>query len=111
MPTLYTGIYVAVASAGAPRWPVPIRSGAIGPADASPPAARFSAVERNQLLLERGIGPITVERLERAGFSSIAALRQAGADRVAAVLAETFRTPGWRNRVRALDRIIHQAMA
>jgi len=111
MPMLHPGIYVAAGRAGSSPWRVPGPGDAAGAPGVAPCAAHFNAVERNRLLLERGIGPITVARLERAGFSSIEALRRAGAHQIVDALAETFDTPGWRNRMRALDRIINQTSA
>jgi hypothetical protein len=111
MPMLTTGIYVAT---GASRQAVAVSTAApAGRAgdEASAPVARFCPAERQRLLLERGIGPTTVSRLERAGFSSIAALRQAGAHRVVDAIAEAFEVPGWKNRLRALDRLIHETEA
>jgi hypothetical protein len=111
MPMLTTGIYVA-AEAG--RRAIATSAAApAGRAGDGPRAlvARFSPAERQRLLLERGIGPATVSRLERAGFNSIAALRQAGAHRVVDVIVEAVEVPGWKNRLRALDRVIHETEA
>lgn len=112
MPMLDTSVAAAPSARHLPSSPgrPPRGHDTLDDADAAP-IARFSAAERNRLLLERGIGPTLVSRLERAGFSSIAALRQAGADRVVDAIAEALDAPGWRNRLRALDRVIHQARA
>ena len=67
---------------------------------------RFSPNERRQLLMEPGIGPTTVERLERAGYRSIESLRRAGANHIVAVIAQAADAPGWANRRRAIERAI-----
>ena len=66
----------------------------------------FSPNERRRLLMEPGIGPTTVERLERAGYRSIESLRRAGASHVVAVIAQSADAPGWANRRRAIERAI-----
>lgn len=123
MPLLTTGVFVASGPRPglrppprAARWPAQGLDPLAGPtlpdaparvpASAPAPGARFSPAERERLLLERGIGPTTVERLERAGFASLAALRQAGVPQVVAVVVEAVDTPGWRNRLRALERVV-----
>ncbi len=111
MPLLTTGVYVATGSRGSRRGAWPPRAAV--PAAAVPPGAvpgaRFSPAERERLLLERGIGPTTVERLERAGFASLEALRRAGVPQVVEAVVEVVDTPGWRNRLRALQRVVHTA--
>lgn len=106
MPLLHSGVFVAthVRPASACR-----RVDAAHPVAAGMVTARFSAADRNRLLLERGIGPTTVARLERAGFHSIEALRQAGVQHVVDTIVESVSAPGWKNRLRALDRVIHGA--
>jgi hypothetical protein len=114
MPLLTTGVFVASGPRPGPRpparpalWP----SRALPAAAAPTPGARFSPAERERLLLERGIGPTTVERLERAGFASLEALRRAGVQQVVAAVVEAVETPGWRNRQRALERVVQATQA
>ena len=69
---------------------------------------RFSDEERRVLLQEPRIGPIVLERLEAAGFSSLDQLRQAGAQ--AAVQRVCLQTGqvAWRNRRRPLERLLQR---
>jgi hypothetical protein len=69
---------------------------------------RFSEEERRVLLQEPRIGPVVLERLEAAGFSSLDQLRQAGAQ--AAVQRVCLQTGqiAWRNRRRPLERVLQR---
>ncbi len=66
----------------------------------------FTTEDRALLLSRPQIGPVLLQRLEAAGFDSLAQMRQAGA---AAVMAAVCRQSGQRalaNRVRALQRAL-----
>jgi len=67
---------------------------------------RFPPDERRLLLSMPGIGATVVERLERAGFTSLTALREAGACHV---VARAGQHPAWLNRRRAIERAIERA--
>ncbi|RVU49351.1 hypothetical protein [Rubrivivax rivuli] len=114
MPLLTTGVFVASGPRPGQRLPVranPRAARALPAVAATAPGARFSPAERERLLLERGIGPTTVERLERAGFASLEALRRAGVQQVVATVVSAVETPGWRNRLRALERVVQATQA
>jgi hypothetical protein len=67
---------------------------------------RFSADERRRLLTTPGIGEVVLHRLEAAGFGSLQALRQAGAQHVTECVRLQLGEAGWRNRRRAIARAI-----
>lgn len=62
----------------------------------------FSLPERARLLRTPGIGVGVLQRLEAAGYDSIAQLQRHGVDRVVAQLCRELRSPAWLNRARAL---------
>lgn len=69
---------------------------------------RFSDEERRLLLQEPRIGPVVLERLEAAGFSSLAQLRSAGAGAVVQAVCRQTGQVAWRNRRRPLERVLQQ---
>jgi hypothetical protein len=72
----------------------------------------FAPAERRLLLATPGIGAVVVDRLEAAGFSSLQALREAGAARVTEIVLAHLQTGGqlaWRNRTGAIARAIRVA--
>lgn len=108
------GIYVSHAlrvPAGSASSPAAATSG-VAPAPepeptiATPPQAGFSAAERAHLLLSPRIGPKLVLHLERAGFVSLAQMRELGARSVLARVYDTLGIPVYLNRTRALERAI-----
>lgn len=77
--------------------------------DASRPGVpRFSDEERRVLLKEPLIGPIVLERLEAAGFSSLAQLRSVGAGEVVQAVCRQTGQIAWRNRRRPLERVLQR---
>lgn len=117
MPVLMThGFFVSSGAATPPRPQAASGRAGAGPSTTHPradmpPLARFSPAERSRLLLERGIGPTTIERLERAGYGSFEALRRAGVPRVVADIVEAVDSSCWKNRLRALERVLHAPLA
>lgn len=71
-----------------------------------PAPAAFCDAERRLLLATPGLGPVVVQRLETAGVTSLAALRQRGVDRVIDQLCREAGSPAWRNRRRALAKAL-----
>lgn len=69
----------------------------------------FNEHERRLLLATPGLGPVVVQRLEGAGVTSLAALRQRGVDRVVDQLCQAAGNAAWRNRRRALARALAAA--
>ena len=73
-------------------------------------AAVFPLNERRLLLSTRGIGETVVHRLEAAGFASLQALCEAGAARVTEQVLAQVGGQAWRNRRRAIERAIADAV-
>lgn len=73
-------------------------------------ALAFSQHERRLLLSTRGIGETVVHRLEAAGYGSLHALREAGAAQVTEVVLSQLGSTAWRNRRRAIERALAQAV-
>lgn len=71
---------------------------------------RFSAEERRRLLAMPGIGETVVNRLEAAGYVSLRALREAGAQTVTERVWQQLGASAWRNRQRAIARAIFDTM-
>ncbi|MDT7838585.1 helix-hairpin-helix domain-containing protein [Aquabacterium sp. OR-4] len=71
-----------------------------------PTFRRFSEPERLLLLRERGVGERVVERLEAAGYGSIARIHEAGVDTVVHSIAQACGSRSWANRRRALQRVL-----
>lgn len=71
-------------------------------------SSRFSDHERRVLLQAPRIGPIVLERLEAAGFSSLEQLRQAGAQAAVQRVCLLTGQIAWRNRRRPLERVLQQ---
>ena len=69
-------------------------------------ATQFPAAERQWLLNLPRIGPTVVERLEQAGYRSIAHLRADGPDAVIATVCRQVGSSAWGNRRRALARAL-----
>ena len=67
---------------------------------------RFPDHERRQLLVQRGIGPTVLARLEEAGIASIHALRRLGVPQVVHQVCGDQGNPAWGNRQRALVRAV-----
>lgn len=67
---------------------------------------QFPPAERRLLLSVPGIGATVVQRLEQAGFHSLRALHEAGAQRV---VERAGAHPAWLNRRRAIERAIKRA--
>lgn len=72
--------------------------------------AAFPSNERRLLLSTRGIGETVVDRLEAAGFASLQALCEAGAARVTEQVLSQMDGLAWRNRRRAIERAIADAL-
>ena len=72
--------------------------------------AVFPMHERRLLLSTRGIGETVVHRLEAAGFASLQALCEAGAARVTEQVLAQVGEQAWRNRRRAIERAIADAV-
>ena len=70
---------------------------------------RFSTEDRRRLLATPGIGHVVVDRLEAAGYASLHALREAGADTVTERVRALLGGPAWQNRRRAIARAIDAA--
>lgn len=68
--------------------------------------AVFDAADRAALLRWPQIGPTVIERLEAAGFYSLATIRDAGIDAVVAGVCRQAGNDGFRNRRRALERAL-----
>lgn len=66
----------------------------------------FCDAERRLLLQAAQIGPVVLERLEAAGFSSLAQLRTAGAGAVVQAVCRQTGQPAWRNRRRSIERVL-----
>lgn len=61
------------------------------------------------MLAQPGIGPIVIERLEAAGFSSLAQLRAAGADAAVRAVCARVGSAAWANRRQALECVIRRS--
>ena len=61
----------------------------------------FSAIEKNALLLVKGVGPKVVERLEQMGFSSLRQLADADARDILAQGAALSGSSCWKNSPQA----------
>ena len=70
--------------------------------------AGFSPEERRLLLVTPGIGEKVVDRIEAAGFTSLRAMREAGAAGVTDVVLSQVGHTAWLNRRRAIERAIQQ---
>lgn len=76
------------------------------PLERAASATRFPTEERRRLLATPGIGEVVVTRLEHAGYASLQALQQAGAERVTEQVRQLVGDVAWRNRRRAIARAI-----
>lgn len=65
---------------------------------------RFDPQDRARLLVLPQIGPQVIERLEAAGYCSLADMKAAGIDRVVAAVCRQLGNRAWENRRRALLR-------
>lgn len=72
-------------------------------------ARGFPQHERRLLLATRGIGETVVHRLEAAGYASLQALREAGAQHVTEQVLAQVGAISWRNRRRAIERALEAA--
>lgn len=70
----------------------------------------FPRQERRLLLATPGIGKTVVQRLEAAGFASLQALCDAGATRATEQVTAHLGGLAWRNRRRAIERAIADAL-
>ena len=61
----------------------------------------FSADERAQMLALKGVGPTVVQRLEEAGFSSLAQLAGMDALAITRQISQMMRSTCWHNRPQA----------
>lgn len=68
----------------------------------------FPPTERDVLLATPGLGPVTIRRLEEAGFDSLAALHRFGVASAVALVCQQLGT-GWANRRRPLIRALEAA--
>ena len=73
--------------------------------------ARFSACERQALLLEPGIDARVIDRLEQAGYGSVRQLHEVGVPRVVDQVCGALATRAWRNRQRPLHRAVARILA
>lgn len=74
-------------------------------------ARAFPQHERRLLLATQGIGETVVHRLEAAGYASLQALRDAGSVQVTEAVLAQLGCAVWRNRRRAIERALAQAVA
>jgi predicted secreted protein len=79
--------------------------------NASRAATAFSAQDRKLMLSTTGVGACMVQRLEDAGFSSIAQMHALGAQHVVMAMCEFVGDDAWANRRRAIQRVIDHADA
>lgn len=63
---------------------------------------RFTEQERRKLLVQPGIGPKVVERIEAIGVTSIEEMGRLGVDQVVQRVCDSFGTIAWSNRRLAL---------
>jgi hypothetical protein len=66
----------------------------------------FDPQDRARLLVLPQIGPQVIQRLEAAGYRSLADLRAAGIDRVVAAVCRQVGNRAWANRRKALLRAL-----
>jgi hypothetical protein len=71
---------------------------------------RFTPNERALLMRQARIGPGVVETLERFGIASLAQLRSVGVDVVVEQVCDATGNKAWRNRLRALRKVVSEAM-
>jgi hypothetical protein len=71
-------------------------------------AQAFSPQDRKLMLATTGVGLCMVQRLEDAGFTSIAQMRALGAQRVVTAMCEFVGDDAWANRRRAIQRVLDQ---
>lgn len=69
----------------------------------------FAPEERRLLRSEPGISDGVIARLELVGIHSIAGMRNVGAERLVQMVVESTGSVAWRNRRRALERILSRA--
>lgn len=79
------------------------------PCSQAPDVKRFNALDRHLLAAEAGIGARVIERMEEAGFHSLAQLRAAGCAQVVDVVCRRLGSIAWRNRLRPLERALVRA--
>jgi hypothetical protein len=72
----------------------------------APVVHRFSAADRKMLATEGGIGDRVIQRLEEAGYCSIAQMRVAGAAQIVNVVCNSVGSTAWRNRRTSLERVL-----
>ena len=72
---------------------------------------RFGDAERQLLLVQTGLGPTVIERIEAAGFVTLESLRLAGVDQVVGAVCARLGSTAWANRRRALQRALACAAA
>ena len=68
--------------------------------------ARFPIHHRKALLLQPGIGPVVIHRLEAAGFHSLEQLRAVGALRAVLTVCDDIGNIAWANRRHALEQAL-----
>jgi hypothetical protein len=69
----------------------------------------FPDAERDVLLATPGLGPVTIQRLEAAGFESLAALHRFGIASAVDLVCKQLGASGWANRRRPLTRAVELA--
>ncbi|MDT7836505.1 hypothetical protein [Aquabacterium sp. OR-4] len=62
----------------------------------------FAPIERQRLMVARGLGPRVLERLEQVGLDSLDKLRAVGAEQAVERICAQQAGTAWRNRRRAL---------
>ncbi len=73
---------------------------------ASARPASFCASERARLLTTPGLGPLAIQRLEDAGYTTLSLIRQIGVDTVVRRICDEMGQIAWANRRRALRRAL-----
>jgi hypothetical protein len=70
---------------------------------------RFPDADRDLLAAEAGIGQQVIERLEQAGFCTLAQMKTAGAGQVVNAVCSLLGSTAWRNRRKSIERAIARA--
>jgi hypothetical protein len=70
---------------------------------------RFTDSDRDLLSAEAGIGERVIERLEEAGFCTIAQMKTVGAGQVVNAVCGLLGSTAWRNRTKSIERAIARA--
>jgi hypothetical protein len=70
---------------------------------------RFTGTDRALLASAAGVGNRVIERLEQAGYHTLAQMKAAGAGKVVDAVCSLLGSTTWRNRRRALERAMGRA--